>query len=268
MEIVVTSARLSASASAAAFIAGVVRRKPDTVLGLATGSTPLALYAELVRLHVQEGLDFSRCTSFNLDEYIGLAATHRASYRRFMDENLFSQINLPAERIHIPDGMARDVRQHCLDYEAAIRGAGGIDVQVLGIGTDGHIGFNEPTSSLSSRTRIKTLTQRTMRDNARFFSDGEEVPRHVITMGIGTILETRSVVLLAFGEEKAAAVAEMVEGPLTAMVPASALQLHPEAKIFLDEAAASRLKKREYYDHVFANKPGWQRWDTTVVADA
>ncbi|MEI6561750.1 MAG: glucosamine-6-phosphate deaminase [Verrucomicrobiota bacterium] len=260
MEIIITPDPASASKEAARFLAALLRKKPHAVLGLATGGTPLPLYRELIRMHRQEGLDFSRCTTFNLDEYVGLGAEHPASYRRFMQEHLFASLNIPPDHIRIPDGLAADIPAHCAAYEQAIVEAGGIDAQILGIGGDGHIGFNEPTSSLGSRTRLKTLTVRTREDNARFFASPGEVPHHVITMGIGTILDARSLVLLAFGAAKAEAVAAMVEGPITAMVPASALQMHPVVKVLLDEPAASKLKRRGYYRDVFAHKPEWQRW--------
>ncbi len=260
MEIVITPDPAAASRQAAAYLAALVRRNPGAVLGLATGSTPVALYRELIRLHREEQLSFSRCTTFNLDEYAGLAPGHPGSYRRFMDEHLFASIDIPASRIHIPDGLAADIPAHCAAYEQAIAGAGGIDAQILGLGSDGHIGFNEPTSSLASRTRIKTLTERTRADNARHFSSAQSVPQHVITMGIGTIMEARAIVLLAFGEKKAATVAAMVEGPVTALVPASVLQMHPVVKVMLDEPAASQLRRREYYRHVFDHKPAWQQW--------
>lgn len=259
MEIIITPDPAAASREAARFLAALIRRKPNAVLGLATGSTPVPLYRELIRMHLEEGLDFSGCTTFNLDEYVGLDADHPASYRRFMQENLFSSINIPAGRIHIPDGLAPDIPAHCAAYEKSIAEAGGIDAQVLGIGGDGHIGFNEPTSSLASRTRIKTLTRRTRSDNARFFGSEDAVPYHVITMGIGTIMEARAVLLLAFGENKAEAVAGAVEGPVTAGNPASILQMHPQAKIYLDENSASKLSRNDYYRWVFEQKPAWQR---------
>jgi glucosamine-6-phosphate deaminase len=177
-----------------------------------------------------------------------------------MEENLFRHVNIPRHRIHIPDGLAPEVPEYCQQYEGAIRAAGGIDIQILGIGVDGHIGFNEPTSSLASRTRIKTLSEQTRGDNARHFGDIGEVPHHVITMGVGTIMESRMCLLLAFGEKKAQAVAQMVEGPVTSMVPGSILQMHPQAKVFLDEAASSKLEKRDYYRWVFDHKPDWQRF--------
>lgn len=258
MEVIIQSSSQEASALGARLIARLLRQKPSAVLGLATGSTPLPLYRDLIRLHHEEKLDFGAVTSFNLDEYLGLPPAHPASYHHFMRENLFRHLNIPEENTHVPDGLATDVPAFCQAYEAAIREAGGIDLQILGIGGDGHIGFNEPSSSLVSRTRIKSLTQRTRRDNARYFSTEDEIPRHVITMGVGTIMEAREVVLLAFGEGKAEAVAAAVEGPITASVPASILQLHERATILLDEAAAGNLKRSEYYRWVYDHKPAWQ----------
>ena len=229
------------------------------MLGLATGSTPLVFYRELVTMHSRGEVDFAEVTTFNLDEYAGLSPDHPQSYAYFMRGQFFSRVNVAPSRIHIPDGLARDIPAHCEAYEAAIRNAGGIDLQLLGLGSDGHIGFNEPTSSLGSRTRLKTLTERTLRDNARFFASPSEVPRHVITMGVGTILDARRCVVLAFGAQKAAAVAAMVEGPITADVPASALQFHARCALLIDEAAAAQLKRADYYRWVYANKPDWQR---------
>jgi len=257
MEVIIQPDAVAACKLVARQIEKLVKQKPHAVLGLATGSTPLPLYAELVRLHREEGLDFSGVRTFNLDEYVGLPSGHPASYRAFMQENLFRHVRFAAS--HIPDGLAEDIPAECEAYETEIRKAGGIDLQILGIGSDGHIGFNEPASSLASRTRIKTLTPRTRADNARFFGTPEEVPHHVITMGIGTILEAGQVVMLAFGEGKAAAVAGAVEGPLSAMNPASALQLHPRGVVFLDEPAAARLTRSDYYRWVFDNKPDWQK---------
>lgn len=259
MEVIITASPVEASAQAARIAAGVVRAKPGAVLGLATGSTPLRFYDELAGMHARGKLDLAQVTTFNLDEYTGLGPQHPQSYAWFMREHFFSRVNIAPERIHIPDGLARDIPAHCAEYEAAIRAAGGIDLQLLGVGSDGHIGFNEPSSSLGSRTRLKTLNERTIRDNARFFASPEEVPRHVITMGVGTILEARRCLVLAFGEAKAAAVAAMVEGPVTADVPASALQFHASCTLIVDEPAASRLKRAEYYRWVYHNKPEWQR---------
>jgi glucosamine-6-phosphate deaminase len=260
MEVIIQPDAKAGSVAAARVVARLVREKPNAVLGLATGSTPLALYKELIRLHQEEGLDFSQVTTFNLDEYIGLEKEHPQSYYTFMWENLFSQINIKPENVHLPDGMASDVPASCAAYEQAILDAGGIDLQVLGIGSDGHIGFNEPTSSFASRTRSKTLTQQTVADNARFF-DGDEtqVPHHCITMGIGTIMDARMNLMLAFGAAKAEAIAATVEGPVCSMLPASLLQHHSIAKVFIDEAAASALKLSDYYRWVYNGKPEWQR---------
>jgi len=259
MEVIIESTPLAGSETGARIVEKLVRAKPEAVLGLATGSTPLGLYRELIRRHREGGLDFGAVTTFNLDEYVGLDPRHPASYHRFMQENLFDHVNIRPDHIHLPDGMTADIPAYCAGYEAAIRAAGGIGLQVLGIGHDGHIGFNEPGSSLGSRTRLKTLTAETIEANRRFFSDAGEVPHHVITMGVGTILESRVCLLLAFGEAKAEAVAGMVEGPVTAMCPASVLQLHPQTVLIVDEAAASRLRRADYYRYVYANKPEFQR---------
>jgi len=258
MEVVIQSTADEATAIAARMIARCVRQKPASVLGLATGSTPLKLYKALIEMH-RQGLDFSRVTTFNLDEYVGLGPDHYASYNRFMEENFFAHVNIPRSNIHIPDGLASDIPAHCAAYERRIRDAGGVDIQILGIGTDGHLGFNEPTSSLASRTRIKTLNEQTRSDNRRFFKDGDAVPHHVITMGLGTILESRTCLLLAFGEAKASAIAKTVEGPLAALVPGSALQMHPDARILVDADAASGLARKDYYKWTHDNKPAWQQ---------
>lgn len=260
MEVVIVKNAKIASALAGDLVATLVGNKPDAVLGLATGSTPQGLYRELISKHTDDGLDLSQVTTFNLDEYAGLPREHEQSYYHFMQANLFEQVNIPAENTHIPDGLAEDIPAHCKDYERAIVDAGGIDLQVLGIGSNGHIGFNEPTSSLVSRTRIKSLTKRTMEENARFFGGPEEVPHHVITMGVGTIMDSRHVLMLAFGEKKARAIAEMVEGPVSAYVPASMLQMHPKTTVIVDEQAATELKRSEYYKWVYDNKPDWQKF--------
>jgi glucosamine-6-phosphate deaminase len=259
MEVVIKPDAASGCVLAAKIIARLVRSKPNCVLGLATGNTPKPMYAELVRMHKQDGLDLSRVTTFNLDEYVGLAPDHPQSYHHFMAVNFFDHVNVARGKIHIPDGMAKDVPAHCVEYEEQIKAAGGIDLQVLGIGLDGHIGFNEPTSALSSRTRIKTLTPKTVEENAQHFQDATRVPRHVITMGVGTIQDARQCLLLAFGERKSAVVAKMVEGPITAMIPASALQLHRSATAIIDEEAARRLMMVDYFRWVYANKPDWQK---------
>ena len=255
MEIIIQQTQQTATEVAARLIARLLQDKPTAVLGLATGSTPLLLYRTLIEMN----LDWSRVTTFNLDEYIGLPRDHPQSYHTFMWENLFQHINIVKENVHIPDGNAQEIPKFCHNYEDQIVTAGGIDLQVLGIGTDGHIGFNEPSSSLASRTRIKTLTRQTCMDNARFFGSEQSVPRHVITMGIGTIMEARQNLLLAFGENKARAIAEAVEGPITALNPASILQMHPVVKVILDEPAAADLKRADYYRWVYESKPEWQR---------
>ena len=259
MEVIIRSTPEEATSIAARTISRLLREKPDAVLGLATGSTQLLLYRELVRLHREQRLDFSKITTFNLDEYVGLGPEDSHSYHHFMREHLFRHVNIAPERTHIPDGLARNIPASCARYEEEIKAAGGIDLQVLGIGADGHIGFNEPTSSLASRTRIKTLTAATRHANGRFFGGEDKVPHHVITMGIGTIMEARQCLLLAFGEHKAQAVAGAIEGPITAMNPASSLQLHPRIKVFLDSGAASMLKQAEYYQSVYDHKPDWQK---------
>lgn len=236
-------------------VSDLVNSKSNAVLGLATGSTPIPVYEELVRLHNESGLSFSKVKSFNLDEYIGLAPDHSCSYRYFMKEHLFNLIDIEQDFTYVPNGMVDDISEECSKYENAIKDCGGIDLQILGIGSDGHIGFNEPGSSLSSRTRIKTLASETIRDNARFFDDEDEVPRHCITMGVGTILDSKSVLLLAFGEGKAEVVAKSIEGPITSMVPASVLQMHQNVTVLLDDKAASKLSRRDYYRDVYSNKP-------------
>lgn len=250
MRVIVEKNGQEVSRRAAKFFDELVRNKPNCVLGLATGSTPLGVYQELIRMHREENLDFSLVTTFNLDEYVGLEPTHPQSYRYFMQTNLFDHINVDPWKTHVPDGMPTDFDTACRAYEHNIVDAGGIDLQLLGIGTDGHIAFNEPGSSLGSRTRLKTLASETVRDNARFFRNEEEVPRLAVTVGVGTILEARRCVLLAIGEAKADAIQATVEGPVTAQITASALQLHREVIVVVDEAAASKLARREYYDEV------------------
>lgn len=250
MEVIILPDEESVGKEAARRIAALIRRKPDCVLGLATGSTPIPCYRELIRMHKEEGLDFSRVTTFNLDEYYPIDPRHPKSYRYFMDEHLFNHINIDRSRIFIPYGLSPDPYEHARWYEEQIKAAGGIDLQILGIGHNGHIAFNEPGSSLASRTRVKTLTEETIRANARFFDRPEDVPRYAITMGIGTILEAREILLLATGEGKAEAVAGAIEGAVTSMCPASALQWHPRVTFLLDEGAASKLRRRDYYLYV------------------
>jgi len=260
MEILIRPDATSASTLGARLLAGRIRRQPESVLGLATGRTPLALYENLVRFHREVGLDFSLVTTFNLDEYLGLPPTHPQSYRCFMDRHLFSQINIRRENTHVPNGTADDPRSECRAYEEKIVAAGGIDLQLLGIGSNGHIGFNEPMGSLASRTWVKILSRHTVEENGKLFASPKEIPRHCITMGIGTILEARHCVLLALGKSKAEAVAAMIEGPLTSACPASALQMHPRTTIILDEPAASKLNHLEHYRWVESNRLPWQEY--------
>jgi glucosamine-6-phosphate deaminase len=256
MEVLITNNYEELSRKAARIVAKVLNAKPNAVLGLATGSTPLGLYRELIRLHKDEGLDFSQVTSFNLDEYVGLTRDHPQSYHYFMHENLLKHINIPKQNVYIPSGTTDNYDAFCRWYEQRIVDSGGIDLQILGIGSDGHIAFNEPSSSLGSRTRIKTLARRTIEDNARFFDSPEQVPIYAITMGVGTILEARKLILLASGKNKAPAIAATVEGPVTSMCTASALQLHRDASVLVDREAAGCLKMLDYYEWVEAKMPG------------
>ena len=250
MRVIIEPDAAGVACRAGSIVARLVRRKPRCVLGLATGSTPQGTYGELIRLHREEGLDFSQVVTFNLDEYVGLGPEHPHSYRYFMQQSLFDDINVKSGNTHVPDGLATHFEAYCEEYEQQIRDVGGIDLQILGIGSDGHIAFNEPGSSLGSRTRLKTLTSETVRDNARFFGSADRVPRLAITVGVGTILESRRCLLLAIGSAKASAIRHAVEGPVTAQVTASALQLHREVIVVVDEAAASQLERRDYYGEV------------------
>jgi glucosamine-6-phosphate deaminase len=228
------------------------------VLGLATGRTMEILYGKLVRMHREQGLDFSLCRTFNLDEYVGLPADSPHSYRYYMNEHLFSQVNIDLRNTHLPDGMAEDLAAECARYERRIASAGGIDLQLLGIGRTGHLGFNEPLSALRSRTRVKALSPVTLSQNEPLFGDEAEMPRRAITMGVGTILDCRRCILLATGAEKADIVAKAIEGPLTGMISATALQLHPHCTVVVDEAAGGKLKEKEYYRWIFENEPEWE----------
>ena len=239
MKPIVVSAE-EAAVRAAELYRALLRRKPDAVLGLATGSTPLGLYAQLVALYRAGEISFAQATSFNLDEYVDLPPTHDQSYRYFMEKNLFSQIDLPQARIHVPSGL--DVSEAALAaYDEAIEAAGGIDLQLLGLGGNGHIGFNEPGTPFALGTHVVALTERTRRDNARFFASLDEVPTHAATMGVRTVMHARAILLLAFGRAKAEALAAALTGPVTPDVPASVLQLHPDVTVFCDKAAAALL---------------------------
>lgn len=253
MLVIIKDSYAAISQAAAHMLVRTVRNKPHATLGLATGSTPLGMYQELIRLHREEGLDFSRIVTFNLDEYVGLSPDHPQSYHAVMKDQFFDHVNINPRNVHIPDGTVQtDVERHCASYEEEIRTAGGIDMQILGIGTAGHIGFNEASSSLNSRTRLVTLAEQTLEDNRRFFSPGEPIPQCAITMGLGTILEAKEIILLASGTNKAQAVAAAVEGPLTASVTASVLQLHPAVTVLVDRDGAEQLVNKAYYARAVA----------------
>lgn len=259
MEVVILKDTAEIGRLGADAIESLLTRKPDAVLGLATGSSPLAIYDELVARYEAGRLSFKQARGFTLDEYVGLPADHPENYRNFINRVFVSRVDFSPGAVQGPDGLASDIPAACTAYDQAIRDAGGIDLQILGIGTDGHIGFNEPGSSLASRTRIKTLTRQTRLDNARFF-DGElsAVPTHCVTQGLGTIMDARHVVLVATGRSKAEAVHHLVEGAVSAMWPATVLQHHPHATVLLDDAAARRLQLADYYRETFESKPDWQ----------
>ena len=248
MQIIIFDDAQQVAEHAAEWVAQLVNNKPEAVLGFATGSTPISLYKELVNKYQQNTLSFKDTTSFNLDEYLGINEKSTQSYRHFMNENLFDHVDINKAQTFLPTcSQGGNPRRQGLAYENKIKKAGGIDLQILGIGANGHIGFNEPTSSLASRTRIKTLTQQTLDDNSRLFGEDEFQPTLAMTMGIATILDARYVLLMATGENKAKAVKDMVAGPLSAMCPASSLQLHENAIILLDKASASELEDQDYY---------------------
>jgi glucosamine-6-phosphate deaminase len=250
----------SAALLVARLIARELKANPSLVLGLATGRTMEAVYRILVRLHREEHLDFSLCRTFNLDEYVGLAPEDERSYRYYMNRHLFSEVNLDQRNTHLPNGMAADLDAECRAYEQKIQRCGGIDLQVLGLGQAGHIGFNEPLSALRSRTRVKALSPVTIQQNSAFFGGAQNVPRRAITMGVGTILECRRCLLLATGHSKADVIAKAVEGPITSMISATALQLHARCTVVVDEAAASKLAAADYYRWIFANEPEWEEF--------
>ncbi|MFP4502049.1 MAG: glucosamine-6-phosphate deaminase [Candidatus Hydrogenedentota bacterium] len=257
MEVIIQETANDAAFLTARLVADALRENPHLVMGLATGRTMEGVYHNLVRMHREEALDFSEARTFNLDEYIGLAAEDPNSYRYYMNEHLFHHVNIQPHHTHLPKGMARDIPTECRQYEALIRNVGGIDLQLLGIGRSGHIGFNEPLSALLSRTRGKSLAPATVAQNQGLFANDRPMPRRAITMGVGTILESKWCLLLVTGEEKAAVLAKAVEGPVTSMISATALQLHAHCTVIIDEAAASHLEMTEYYRWVFANEPEW-----------
>lgn len=259
MEVIILAGPPEIGTVAADAISALLQRKPAAVLGLATGSSPLAIYDELVTRCAAGQISFSQVRGFTLDEYVGLPAEHPERYRNVIDNVFVSRVDFAPGAVQGPDGLAADIPAACTAYEEAIRAAGGIDLQILGIGTDGHIGFNEPGSSLASRTRIKTLTAQTRSDNARFFDDDiDAVPTHCLTQGLATILDARHVVLVATGRQKAEAVHHLVEGAVSAMWPGSVLQHHPHVTVLLDDAAARRLQLADYYRETHRSKPDWQ----------
>lgn len=258
MEVIIQTNKEAAAALVARIIAHDLRANPHLVLGLATGSTMERVYRQLVMMHKEQHLDFSLCSTFNLDEYVGLFPSDPNSYRHYMEQHLFQLVNIDPRNTHLPNGMAEDLDGECRRYEALIQRFGGIDLQLVGLGRAGHIGFNEPLSALRSRTRVKALTPTTIKQNATFFGGEEKMPRRAITMGVGTIIEARRCILLATGDSKAAVLAKAVEGPITSMVTASALQLHPRCTVVVDEEAAVQLTEKDYYRWIFANEPEWQ----------
>ena len=257
MEVIIRPDAEAATDLVARIIAKELRANPRLVLGLATGRTMEAVYRRLVRLHREDKLNFSRCRTFNLDEYIGLPAEDPHSCRHYLQENLFQHVNIDPRNIRFPNGQAPDLEAECRKYENDISGLGGIDLQLLGIGRAGHLGFNEPLSALRSRTRVKALTPTTIAQNVYSFGSADRVPRRAITMGVGTILDCRRCLLLATSAEKAEILARAVEGPITAMISATALQWHPRCTVVADEEAAGQLQESDYYRWIFANEPEW-----------
>lgn len=241
MKIIVTENAEAMSKRAAKLFIKKIKRKDRIVLGLATGSTPIGLYQELIKAYQEGKVDFSNVETFNLDEYYGLAPTHPASYNYFMHNNLFNYINIPENNIHIPSGIPEEVEEYCEKYENMIKEAGGIDLQLLGIGENAHIGFNEPGTQLGATTQLINLADKTIEANSRFFEDKEEVPKKAISMGIKTIMRAKQIVLLATGERKAQAIYNTIKGPVESSVPASVLQLHPDVTIIVDKPAAKLL---------------------------
>lgn len=261
MEIVICPSESAVGEVAAAKIAQVAQAVPGApVLGVATGSSPLGVYRALAELVAAGRLQLGEAHVFALDEYVGLPPGHPESYAEVIRRTVTEPLGLNPARVHVPNGFADDLSTAGAAYEDAISAAGGVDVQLLGVGANGHVGFNEPTSSLGSRTRVKTLARKTREDNARFFDSLDQVPMHCVTQGLGTIMDARHVVLVAQGAGKAEAIAAIVEGPVTALWPGSVLQFHPRATIVIDEPAASRLKLADYYRETDAAKPDWQRF--------
>ena len=245
---------------AARVVRKIIHSEEKPVLGLATGGTPLRMYQELIRMKQTGELSFKNCTTFNLDEYAGLLPEDERSYHYYMMSNFFDHVDIDRKHVHLPDGNTENLRDASGRYEQQIKNAGGIDLQVLGIGANGHIGFNEPTGSFASRTWVKILSEQTIQDNSMYFDKQEEVPRHVVTMGIATIMESRHCLLLANGAKKADAIRKMIEGPISASCPASILQMHSRVTVVLDEEAAYLLTFKDHYKWVEKNKLDWQSY--------
>jgi glucosamine-6-phosphate deaminase len=260
MEVIIRPSAEAAVDLTAQLMAEAVRKKPHLVLGLATGRTMEAVYGQLADMSQNDGLDFSLAKTYNLDEYIGLAPEDKNSYRYYMNYHLFNKINIDLRNTHLPLGNAPDLEQECLAYERSIKDSGGIDLQLLGIGRSGHIGFNEPLSALRSRTRAKALTPVTFEQNSPLFDNPEDMPKRALTMGVGTILEAKRILMLVTGEEKAEIMAKAVEGPVTSMISATAIQLHEKCTVIVDEAAASKLQEKDYYNWIFDNEPEWAKY--------
>jgi glucosamine-6-phosphate deaminase len=267
MEVVIQPNTASAVELVARVIAREIQANPRAVLGLATGRTMESVYARLVSLYQDEGLDFSATRTFNLDEYVGLPGSDRHSYRHYMDVHFFRRVNIDLRNTHLPEGAASDLDAECEKYERLIHQNGGIDLQLLGIGDSGHIGFNEPLSALNSRTRVVALDPATIRQNAALFGSADKVPRRAITMGVATILGSRQSILLATGKDKSEMIRQTVEGPLTNMISATALQLHQHCTIVLDKAAARSLAKTESYKLAYESDPRWD-WFRKLSATA
>jgi len=258
VEVIIQSTPAAAAELLAKLIAHDLRANPRLVLGLATGRTMESVYDRLARMHRESGLSFAGTRTFNLDEYVGLPGSDPHSYRHYMQEHLFRHVDVDLRNTHLPHGDAPDLDAECRRYEELIKQCGGIDLQLLGIGQTGHIGFNEPLSALHSRTRVKALAPLTIAQNSPLFADPSKMPRRAITMGVGTILEARRVVLLATGAGKAEIIAKAVEGPITSMISATALQMHARCTVIVDEAAAAKLQGVDYYRWIFANEPEWE----------
>lgn len=242
MRVIIAKNYEDMSKKAAEFMAEFINIKPNCVLGLATGGTPVAMYKELIKMNEECKVDFSKATSINLDEYKGLSGEHDQSYRHFMNTNLFNHINIDKSKTFVPNGLAQDIEKECKEYDKRIESFGGIDLQLLGIGNNGHIAFNEPNEFLHMGTHLTKLTENTIEANSRFFASKEEVPTEALTMGLGGIMKAKKILLIASGESKAEIISKLLEGKITTTIPATLLQVHPDVTLIIDEAAASLLK--------------------------